>query len=359
MKRLIWKLLGINLLIIGCVITIVWLAVDYLAADYFVILMDKYNISPTASHRMFINAVHRYIIWASLSALILAVTFSFLLMRRVLDPLTKMTRITKSIASGDYSMKAPIRSLDEVGQLAMAFNQMADKLKDIEQLRKTLMIDVAHELRTPLTNMQGYLEALIDGVVAPSGETFKLLQNETLRLVHLVEDILRLTRADTAKMDLHKFDIQIDELINQVLASFRSQFTARDIQVETNLKNGGNRVKGDPNKLIQVIQNLLQNSVQYTRQGGKVRIYTDRLPGEIKIIFANTGGELAENDLPFIFERFYRGEKSRSREYGGSGIGLAIVKELVKAHDGQIGAEIINGETQIWFTLPDTYRRKV
>jgi signal transduction histidine kinase len=222
MKRLIWKLIGINLLIIGCVISIVWLAVDYLAADYFVTLMEKFNISPTESHHMFINAVHRYIIWASLSAVILAVAFSFLMMRRVLSPMTRVTKITKKIASGDYSEKAPVKSRDEVGQLASAFNQMADKLKVIEQLRKTLMIDVAHELRTPLTNMQGYLEALLDGVVGPSIDTFKLLQTETLRLVHLVEDVLRLTKADNARNDLKKCEIRIDELIKQDLSTFLS-----------------------------------------------------------------------------------------------------------------------------------------
>lgn len=353
-NRLIWKLIGINLLIIGCVILIVWLAIDYLAADYFVTLMNKYNISPTASHRMFINAVHRYIIWASFSALVLAVLFSFLLMRRVLDPLTQMTKITQKISSGDYSMKAPIRSQDEVGQLAMAFNQMAVKLQEIEQLRKNLMVDVAHELRTPLTNMQGYLEALIDGVVKPTEETFKLLENETFRLVHLVKDIFRLTKADAARTNLQKSEIRTDRVINQVLDSFRPQFSGKEISVKTDYKNGIKSVDADYNKLTQVIQNLLQNALQYTQKGGTVRIFTEQLPMELKITFSNTGGELDEKDLSFIFERFYRGEKSRSREYGGSGIGLAIVKELVEAHDGQVGANLESGETRIWFTLPYT-----
>jgi len=351
-NRLIWKLIGINLLIIGCVILIVWLAIDYLAADYFVTLMNKYNISPTASHHMFINAVHRYIIWASFSAFLLAVLFSFLLMRRVLGPLTQMTKITQKISSGDYSMKAPIKSHDEVGQLAMAFNQMAVQLQKIEQLRKNLMVDVAHELRTPLTNMRGYLEALVDGVVEPTEETFNILQNETYALVHLVEDIFQLSKADAARTNLKKSKIRIDRLIHQILDTYLSRFSEKGIRVEIDVKNEMRSVDADANRLMLVIQNLLKNALQYTQKGGTVSIAIEQLSKEMKVIFSNSGVELDEKDLPFIFERFYRGEKSRSREYGGSGIGLAIVKELVEAHNGRVGANLDHGKTRIWFCIP-------
>ena len=351
-NRLLWKLLGINILIIGFVIIIVWWAVDYLAADYFVTLMNKYHISPTSSHEMFVGAVHRYLIWASLGALVLAIGFSFLIMRKILGPLTQMTQITRKIALGDYSASVPVTSQDEVGQLALAFNRMAASLKHIEQLRKTMMIDVAHELRTPLTNIRGYLEALTDGVVSPSRETFELLQEETFRLVQLVEDILRLAKADAAKANIHKVKVQIADLVVQQLDSFRSRFDTKGITVETYFVDGGKRVMADPHLLSQVVHNLLQNVWQYTQSGGTVKISGEFMPGEIRVVFANTGGEIAEKDLPFIFERFYRSEKSRSREHGGAGIGLAIVKELVEAHSGQVGAEIAGEITRIWFSLP-------
>ena len=351
-SRLIWKLLGINILIIGVVIVIVWLSVDYLAAGYFTTLMEKYQISPTSSHEMFVSAVHRYLIWASLGALVLAAGFSFLLMKRILNPLTHMTTITSKIASGDYSAGIPVKSQDEVGQLALAFNRMSESLRHIEQLRETMMIDVAHELRTPLTNITGYLEALTDGVVKPSKETFELLQEETFRLVQLVEDILRLAKADAAKVNIQKVEVQIVDLIAQTLDSFRSQLEAKEITVETDFADRDIKVRADPQQLSQVMRNLLQNTCQYTNSGGTVVISTESMPGAIRVIFANTGGELAEQDLPFIFERFYRGEKSRSREHGGAGIGLAIVKELVEAHGGSVSAELGGGRTQIWFDLP-------
>ena len=350
--RLLWKLLGVNILVIGFVVIIVWLAIDYLAADYFVALMEKYHISPTSSHQMFIHAVHRYLIWATLAATMLAVVLSFLLMTRLLGPLTKMTEVTRKIASGDYSGRVPLKSQDEIGQLAASFNTMAESLQKIEQLRKTMMIDVAHELRTPLTNIQGYLEALRDGVIAPSQETFQILHEETLRLANLVEDILRLAKADAAKATLRKTEGSITSLISQAFNSFRYQFDSKKITVETNFTDGPDLLWFDPPKLLQVINNLLQNAWQYTLPEGKVRIFTEPIPGGIKVVFANTGGEIADADLPFIFERFYRAEKSRSREHGGAGIGLAIVKELIEAHNGQVGVEIVQDETRIWFSLP-------
>lgn len=350
--HLIWKLLGINLLVIGFVIVIVWLSIDYLSANYFMVLMEKYNISPGPSHEMFLSAVHRYLIWASLSALLLAILLSFLLIKRVLEPLSQMIEITHSISSGTYSASIPVKSNDEIGQLAVAFNRMADSLHKIEHLRKTMLINVAHEFRTPLNNMQGYLEALIDGVVPKSKENFELLHEETLRLTHLVEDILHLARADAAKGNLDLMEVRIGEIIEKLLDVSRLQFESKQIQIDTEGIDDTVHVSADLDKLTQVVRNLIQNAYQYTTFGGSVKIFTRLTQGEIQVVFANTGVDVPEKDLPFIFERFYRGEQSRSREHGGAGIGLAIVKGLVEAHNGRVGAEIYNDETRIWFSLP-------
>ena len=351
-KSLLWKLVGINTLIIGFVIVIVWMSVDYLAAGYFVTLMEKYNISPVSSHQMFVTAVHRYLLWATIGALGLAFCLNFLLMRRVLGPLKDMAHISKKIASGDYSDKVPVKSRDEVGQFALSFNQMAESLRKMDMLRKRMVIDVAHELRTPLTNVRGYLEALMDGVIGPSKETFQLLYEETLRLVMLVEDILSLAKADAARDDLHKTDAYMADLVAQALESFSPQFSAKRITVNTHFGEQTSPVLLDRAKIVQVIVNLLQNALQYTPRDGAVKIYITQTPGEIKVTFTNGGGELSEKDLPLIFERFFRGEQSRSREHGGAGIGLAIAKELVEAHNGHVGAEISNNETSVWFSLP-------
>ncbi len=350
-KSFLWKLIGINTLIIGFVIIIVWMSIDYLAAHYFATLMKQYNISPVTSHNMFLHSVHRYLIWATLAAVVLALALNFLMLRRVVAPLTQMADITRKIASGDYSSRVPLGPQDEVGKLGEAFNRMAESLQAIESLRKTLMINVAHELRTPLTNIQGYLEAMVDGVVPPSKDNFQLLQEETMRLVDLVESILRLAKADAAKVDLHKTEIRVGGLIEQALEAFRPQIDAKQIRVESHF-DPDPLLQGDADKLSQVVGNLFQNAVQYTEPGGSLTISTELWQGQLRVVFANSCGELSENDLPFIFERFYRGEKSRSREHGGAGIGLAIVKELIDAHNGKVGAGVSDDRTTIWFSLP-------
>jgi len=349
---ILWKLLGVNVLVIGVVILIVWFAIDYLASNYFMKLMKDYNISPTAVHEMFLNATHRSMIWATLVSLTLAVVLSVWLTKKLLNPLFQMIGVTQKIASGDYRARVQASSRDEISQLAVSFNQMADSLQRIEQLRKTMVIDVAHELRTPLTNLRGYLEALKDEVLPPSKQTLHSLHEETLYLVKLVEDLLQLARAEAAKGALKQQRVHLQELLSQVLDFFLPKFAEKGIFTAMKMAGDAVQIMADPEKLSQVFRNLLQNAWQHTPPGGNVGISTERLPGRIKMIFANTGEGIAKEDLPFIFERFYRGDKSRSREHGGAGIGLAIVKELVEAHGGEVGAESSSAETTVWFTLP-------
>ena len=215
------------------------------------------------------------------------------------------------------------------------------------------MIDVAHELRTPLTNIRGYLEALTDGVIRPSKDTFELLQEETFRLMQLVEDIFRLAKADAAKASLSKTEVNIVDLITQMLDSFCSQLEEKKLRVETHFAHGRRHLRADPHHLSQVLQNLLENSWQYTPSGGAITVSTEFKPQVIKVIFTNTSGEIANEDLPFIFERFYRGEKSRNRGTGGAGLGLAIARGIVRAHGGDIKVESEIGKgTQFTFHLP-------
>lgn len=354
-SSLLWKLLAISILVIGVAILSVWLAVDYLAADYFMVLMKKYEITPTEVHRMFLEAVHRYLVWASLAALVVAFILSFFLTRRVLTPLFQMADTAKQIGAGNYTVRVPIPAEKTMGQFAQGFNHMADSLQKLEQQRKTMMVDVAHELRTPLTNMRGYLEALSDNVIPPSQEMFELLQEETMRLVTLTEDLLQLARAEAARITLKRQPVTLHEQLGQSLDLFRPQFRAKDITLNTPPETAVRPIMADPDKLTQILHNLLQNALQYTPRRGSVEVRIETEPAEpnlLKVSLHNTGEGIAETDLPFIFERFYRAEKSRSREHGGEGIGLAIVKELVEAHGGQVGAESRSGETCVWFSLP-------
>jgi len=350
--RLLWKLLAINLPVIGVVIIVVWLAVDFLAADYFSTLMHRYKISPSETHRMFIEAVHRYMIHAVLIAIAVAALLSFLLTRTVLRPLAQMTDVSRRIAEGDYSARVEVEARDEIGRLGESFNRMADSLETIEALRRDMVVDLAHELRTPLTSLRGYVEALGDGVVEPNKATLKVLQDELMRLVRLVESLNQLIRADAAKGFLRRERLDLRALIGQVLALHEYNFQSRGLTLETAFPNTAVYIRADRDRLLQVLSNLAQNAWQNAPEGSRVLISTRREDESVTVQFSNAAIHLSEADLPMLFERFYRVEKSRSRGFGGAGVGLAIVKELVEAHGGEVGARIADGEFHIWFRLP-------
>ncbi|HKZ16872.1 MAG TPA: ATP-binding protein, partial [Geobacteraceae bacterium] len=264
-----------------------------------------------------------------------------------------MAAVSREVAAGNFSQRVDIAYRDEVGQVALAFNRMTDSLEQLERLRKDMVANVAHELRTPLTNLRGYVEALGDDVIPPAKETFKMLEQEILRMVYLVEDLQQLAKADAAKAYLNRREISLHEVINRMLELYQPNFRDKMITVETLFGPETGFVTADREKLLQAVRNLVENAWKYTPQGGSVTVSSECVPGGIRVIFANSGGGIAEKDLPYIFERFYRVEESRSRETGGAGIGLAIVKELIEAHGGSVGAESADGTTRVWFSLPD------
>ena len=353
MKRyLIIKLIAVNLIVVGFAVVVVWLAIDTLAAGYFVTLMEKYHISPEPAHAMFVDSVHRYLIWALAGAILLAVVLSYVMNRRILGPLTRMTTVTGEIAGGDFSARVPVATMDEVGQLARAFNRMAENLEKIEQLRRSLMIDVAHELRTPLTNIRGYLEALNDGVLPPDPATLSLLQDETLRLVQLVEDVLSLARADAAGSQLQLTAVDLKAMVENTVATFTPALLKRSLTTRLTVSASPATLLADRDRLARVLRNLTDNAILYAPQETAVDITIEADTVGIRLDYANIAGDILPGDLPYLFERFYRGEKSRSRHHGGAGIGLSIVKELVAAHGGKVHAELTDGILHIGFSLP-------
>lgn len=353
MKRgLLWKLmLTTTVPVIMVIVGIIWLAFDQLAADYFMILMDKYMVSPTDTHRAFLTAVHRYLLSASLIALLLAFLLSYLLTRRVLRPLSQMFDASRQIAAGNFAARVVVESDDEIGELGRAFNRMGASLEQLERLRKTMVADVAHELRTPLTNLRGYLEGLSDGVIPPDKQTLDMLQQENLRLVSLVEDLSQLAQADAARAFLERQPVDLQACISEITTLYRMNFEEKDIRLRFQFAAQA-MVLADRDKLLRAIRNLVENCWKYTPPGGQVTITCIALADGVRAEFINSGPGIPEKDIPFIFERFFRAELSRSRDAGGAGIGLAIVKELIEAHGGQVGAESARGETRIWFQLP-------
>lgn len=351
-QSLVAKLLLVSVVPAVAIILVLWLAIDKQAAGYFMALMKKYEISPTEIHQMFLSSIHLSLIWASAAALILASCLSFLLIRRVLKPLSQMTGVTERVAAGDFSARVEVTTADEVGRLGHSFNRMADSLARIEQLRRTMVADVAHELRTPLTNLRGYLEAVNDQVLAPSPETLRMLHQETMRLVKLVESLQQLARADAARHYLQREEIDLPTEISRLLTLARVTLTAKNIEVTTSFAAGAETVSADRDKLLQAAGNLLDNCLKYTTTGGRIEILSQGRDHGVELAFCNTGPEIDGADLPYIFERFFRTDRSRSRDGGGAGIGLAITRELIEAHGGRVSAESGDGRTCIRLWLP-------
>lgn len=350
--RLLWKLVLINCLVVLIVVAVVDAALRGLAAGYFLTLVKEFNIAPNKAHEMFLEAVERYLFGAGAVACIVAVVLSFWLTRRTLRPLTAVMRSARQIATGDYSARVDESNCGEISELAHTFNRMVESFLRAERLRKDMVADVAHELRTPLTNIRGYLEALIDSVMEPSPEVLASLHDETLRLVKLVEDLLQLARADAARSDLRMEAVHLPTIIQQTLDLFQLKFANKNIAVSTDLDDARLTVRADANKLAQILTNLYENAWRYTHTGGRTAVATKGMPNAVKVVISNTPDGAMRADELSIFERFYRDEKSRSRDYGGAGIGLAIVKELVESHGGAVGCETFNDEIRVWFTLP-------
>jgi len=228
---------------------------------------------------------------------------------------------------------------------------MAESLGRLEGLRKDLVANVAHELRTPLTNLRGYLEAVREGVTSASSETIGMLHGEVMRLVRLVDALHDLSRLDAVLPQLHPAPVDLGALTDRLVALRRAEFAARDIVVR--VAAPPLRVHADADLVSQALSNLLDNALKYTPRAGDVSVELARDDGTVRLAVNNSGEEIPPADLPFIFERFYRGEKSRSRESGGAGIGLAIVQEVARAHGGQTGASSAGGRTTVWITLPE------
>lgn len=352
-QRLLWKLLVGHIVPVFAIIAlVVWHTIDRRAADYYRVLVARYQVAPVDAHRIFLDAIHRDLIWGTIAALALTLLLTYLLTRWVLRPLFQITAITRKVADGNYSERVNVVSRYEVGQLADAFNHMAENLEKIELLRKNMVADIAHELRTPLTNLRGYLEGLSDSVIPPSRETFRMLEQEVLRLVNLVEDLQQLAKADAAKAFLDLQSLSLHELLGQIMDLYRPNFQEKEIDVQWCLEPGSDTVTADRDKLLQAIRNLVDNAWKYTPRQGIVTISAQRTADGIRTVFANSGAVIAANDIPYLFERFFRADRSRSRDAGGAGIGLAIVKELIEAHGGTVGAESDESGTRVWFTLP-------
>lgn len=284
------------------------------------------------------RAVHDELMIGTLAGILAAIAASLFTARRILGPIQAMTLASQRMAAGDYRSRIDPPSRDELGVLAESFNEMADALASTERRRVELIGDVAHELRTPLSSIRSGLEGLIDGVMPADPDTLIGLQRETSRMQRLVQDLAELSRAEARQVPLDLRPVAMAELARAVVERLQPQYEDKDVKLQLDLAAGLPPVRVDPQRMTQVLMNLLGNALQYTPTGGKVTVKVEARGSTVTVFVRDTGIGLAQDQLAHVFERFYRVDKSRSRTGGGSGLGLTIAKYLVEAHGGTIGA---------------------
>ncbi|MFZ2096417.1 MAG: ATP-binding protein, partial [Anaerolineales bacterium] len=311
--------------------------------------------SPQQIQQSFITSVNQSIYIAIFAAGLLAVVLTLIFSHSIVSPIDALTRAAQKMEHGDLSQRVMVKSGGEVGQLAQAFNAMADGLQHVEQLRRNMVTDVAHELRTPLSNLRGYLEAMQDGIVVPTPENIASLHQEVMLLNHLVDDLQELALVEAGQLRLNKQPIQLDAEVEKTIAITQPEADVKGISLKTNISSDLPLVSVDPERLKQVLRNLLENSLVYTPENGDISIEAQAHNGMVQVKVQDTGIGIGPEHLPYVFERFYRADRSRTRSTGGAGLGLAIVKKIVEAHGGQVSIEsILEKGTTVTFTLPTT-----
>jgi two-component system sensor histidine kinase BaeS len=286
-------------------------------------------------------------------SVLLAAGVAMWLARLLLAPLKRIAGATHRLAPGAYTTRFPVSSRDEIGALAQDFNSLAQTLERNEQLRRAFVADISHELRTPLAVLRGELEAIEDGVRPLSPESLESLQVEVETLTKLVSDLYDLSLSDVGALTYRKVEVDVVEVLELALNAFRSRLADRRIALDAHLPNQPLIVFADEDRLRQLFTNLLENALRYTDPDGVVKVDCRQIGRRVEIDFQDSAPGVPDESLPRLFERFYRVESSRNRASGGAGLGLAICKNIVEAHEGTLTARASPlGGLWIGITLP-------
>ena len=352
-RGLTWRIafVGIasGLLALGIVTLGIWVFRTELAH----VVMEAMDSGENTTHAyaMFDQSVRDVLLVAIGVAVVASFALAIGLSRMITRPLAEVGAAARRLASGDLATRVPRAAPDELASLADSFNQMASELEESERQRRDIIANTAHELRTPLTNLEGYLEGIRDGVIQPNRRTYESLLEETERLARLARSLDHLAVGDRATVRTQDVEVDLSGLLMAAAELARTTFEARRLTLQRRWPMPL-PARVDPDQFSQVLANLLQNAARYAPEGGIVSLTAEQRDDTVLVSLVNSGEGIPAEDLPHVFERFYRVEKSRDRARGGAGIGLAIVKQLVEGWGGRVGAESAAGSTRFWFSLP-------
>jgi len=287
----------------------------------------------------FIERINMTLLYGALIGAVIALLLGVFLSRTLTRPIRELTRATHAVSEGDLSQQVQVRSKDELGELAQAFNKMSAQLSRSVNARKQMTADIAHELRTPLSLILGHAEAVHDGVLSPTRENFEIIREEATRLEHLVNDLRTLSLADAGELSIQIQTIEPQRLVNEVSSLYQYQTQRKNISFELDVPASLPNIEVDPGRMTQVLTNILDNALRHTPEGGRITLAAKEVNDMVELSVQDSGPGLSLEDIDRIFERFYRTDLSRQREDGGSGLGLAIARSIVQAHGGQLSAE--------------------
>ncbi len=272
---------------------------------------------------------------------------------RIRRPLVQLTAATRITAAGDYTSRVEAGGSRELEELADAFNTLAANLERDEQLRRNMVADIAHELRTPLSTINSYLEAIEDGVVQPDATTIGSMREEVAVLARIIDDLRQLAEVEAGQLQLDLAKMPVREALEAEKTRFAPELEVKGISLEVELPEPVPDIRADAARLSQILGNLIKNAITHTPSGGGIRLGAESIPDGVRFRITDTGAGIPAEDLPFVFERFYRASRARERATGGAGLGLTIARGLVEAQGGRIWAQSSEGEgTTISFTLP-------
>jgi signal transduction histidine kinase len=292
----------------------------------------------------FIHRINDSIFFSAIGTIIIAFIFGAILSRTIARPIRELTKATHEMANGKFGQQVPVRSRDEIGELASSFNKMNNDLARAFNLRKQMTADIAHELRTPLSLIIGHAEAVHDGVLPASKENFEIIREEAERLEQLVNDLRTLSLADAGELSVDFQPVDINKFLSDIQSHYMMPFNQKRIELNLVTAPVILEVNLDPTRFSQVLTNVLDNALRYTPEEGRVTIAVKQISNQIEINIQDSGEGVSPEDAAHLFDRFYRADESRTRDAGGSGLGLAIAKSIVEMHKGKIWAESETGK---------------
>ena len=348
-NSIVYRLTGMSFILlistIGILLFLVNLQMDQHFSEYL-----QYNGTtltlPYSAHgtpeQHFMASVHHSLIWVGAAILTISLFISYLTARSITKPLCTLNEAAQTLKEGTYGKTVAITRQDEVGMLADTINAMSLQLHQNDQMRHHLFTNIAHELRTPLAIIQGNLEGMIDDVIPVNKTMLLSMEEEVLRVNRLVQDLRDLSLAEINELELHKEDTDINAMLSRAVNMLQPLIDEKNLSVQLDLLKNGCTAYIDKDRINQVLYNIISNAIRYIPEKSSICIVTDRVEKEkvpyISIRITDTGPGIAPEDIPYIFQYFYRGEKSRNRKSGGSGIGLALARQFVLSHGGTIAA---------------------